>query len=317
MKLVVLDGYTLQSIEKWQKYLGDLADVTAYDRTAPSQVYERIKKADMVLTNKVILPNDVLDQCLNLRYIGVLATGFNVVDTSYAAARNIVVTNIPAYSTASVVQHVFALLLTLTSHVSEHNAAVLKGEWCSCPDFTFLKTPLVELAGKTIGILGAGAIGEAVARVATAFGMKVLMYSRTQKELKVPGVIWCDLEMLLKLADVVTIHTPLTDQTHHLINQKTLQMMKPTAFLINTARGPIVCEEDLAQALNNGVIAGAAVDVVSVEPPTKDNPLFGADHIIITPHIAWATNEAKARLLSICRENIMAFLQGKPQNRVN
>lgn len=317
MNLVILDGFTLCDKKTMQQLFSDLAEVTAYDRTKPEEVYERICKADMVLTNKVVLSNDVLERCPKLQYVGVLATGYNVVDLTYATDHNIVVTNIPAYSTASVVQHVFALLLAMTSHVKEHSQAVLEGQWCSCPDFTFLKMSIFELAGKTMGVIGMGSIGVSVSRVASAFGMKVLAYSRHKKDLNIPNLTWCDLDTLFQNADVITVHAPLNDQTRQLICQKTLQQMKPSALFINTSRGPIVCEQELADALNKGQIAGAAVDVVCTEPMREDNPLLQAKNIVITPHIAWATNEAKERLLAICHQNIEAFLAGKPQNKVN
>jgi Lactate dehydrogenase and related dehydrogenases len=317
MKLVILDGFTLYENEMMKDMFSDLGDVVCYDRTKPEDVYRRICDAEMVLTNKVILTNDMLEKCPNLVYVGVMATGYNVIDTAFAARKNIVVTNIPAYSTSSVVQHVFALILSFASKIAEHDSAVKNGKWASSSDFTFLEEPIFELSGKTIGVIGMGAIGESVCRVASAFDMKILAYSRHEKDVCVDKLTWCDLPTLYRQSDFITIHAPLNDETRGMINKNSLSLMKESAFLVNTSRGPVICEEDLADALNHGRIAAAAVDVLSTEPPKADNPLLTAKNITITPHIAWATNEAKKRLIFICHENIKSFLNGNPQNQVH
>ncbi len=317
MKIVILDGYTLYPKDKMLKTYSPLGEVTCYDRTAPEEVPDRIRGAEAVLTNKVIISNEVMEHSPALRYIGVLATGYNVVDTAFAASRNIVVTNVPAYSTMSVVQLVFAYVLAFASKVELHNAAVHQGEWASCPDFMFLKSPVFEIAGKTMGIIGMGAIGTQVARIASAFGMNVVCHSRHTKELDIPNLTWTSMEEVFRQADFLTLHAPLTEQTRGIINQNTLKLMKPTAYLINTARGPLVNDADLAAALNSGLIAGAAADVMTSEPPKAENPLLSAKNILITPHLGWASTEAKERLLSISYDNLAAYQRGNTINRVN
>jgi len=318
MKIVVLDGYALNPGDLSWEGLEALGELTVYERTPIELVTERSKDADIIFTNKTQVRAAAIEQLPQLKYIGVLATGFNIVDVDAAKQHGIIVVNVPGYSTASVVQLTFALLLELTLHVQRHSDAVMDLRWAHSKDFCFWDFPLVELAGKTIGIIGFGSIGKQVADVATAFGMNVIASSRTitdqshRKNFK-----WATTTELLKESDVVSIHCPLFPDTQGLINHDRLSLMKPTAYLLNTSRGPIVVDQDLADALNQGIIAGAGIDVLSVEPPSADNPLFKAKHCIITPHIAWATNEARARLMEITVQNLKAFLSGAPVNVVN
>jgi glycerate dehydrogenase len=318
MKIVVLDGYTLNPGDLSWTGLDKFGDVIVYDHTPAAQISERAKGAEILFTNKTPLGENDFVQLGGLKYIGVLATGYNVVDVAAAKERKIVVTNIPTYGTKSVAQMVFALLLEMTQHVQEHSTAVYNGEWTRCRDFCFWKYPLVELAGKTMGIVGFGRIGQTTADLATAFGMKVIGFDRYQSDQSHrENFKWAGLDELLAQADVVSLHCPLFPETKGMINRKTLKLMKPTALLINTSRGPLVVEEDLAEALNQELIAGAALDVLAVEPPRADNPLFAAKHCRITPHIAWATREARARLMAIAVDNLKAFLAGNPVNVVN
>lgn len=318
MKITVLDGYTLNPGDiSWEK-LGELGDLTVYDRTTPTEIIERAKGSEIVLTNKTVLDRKVMEQLPDLKYIGVLATGYNVVDIKAATERGITVTNIPAYSTASVAQMVFALLLAVTNRVEYFTEENRAGRWSRSADFCYWDFPLTELAGKYFGIVGLGNIGRSVARIANAFGMKVLaLTSKPERELP-EGVEKAEsLEDLLRRSDVVSLHCPLTDQTRSLINSQTLRMMKPTAILINTGRGPLVNEYDLAEALKTGVIAAAAADVLSTEPPAADNPLLSAPHCYITPHVAWASTEARHRLMDIAVDNVKSFLSGTPKNVVS
>ncbi|MEA5260518.1 D-2-hydroxyacid dehydrogenase [Arcicella aquatica] len=318
MKIVVLDGYTLNPGDLSWDELNALGEVIIYDRTPSEKIVERADGAEIVLTNKTPLGASEISQLSSLKYIGVLATGYNIVDIEAAKNQGVIVSNVPAYGTESVVQMTFSLLLELTLHVQKHSDAVREGKWANSKDFCFWDFPLIELAGKTIGIIGFGSIGQRVADVATAFGMNVIGYSRTQTDQSHrKNFKWASIPDLLVASDVVSIHCPLTAETKGLINRENLQKMKNTAFLINTSRGPIVVDEDLAEALNNGTIAGAGIDVLSVEPPQKDNPLFTAENCIITPHIAWATKEARTRLLAITLENISAYIGGNPTNIVN
>ncbi len=318
MKIVVLDGYTLNPRDLSWDELNALGEVIIYDRTPSKKIVERADGAEIVLTNKTPLLASEISQLSSLKYIGVLATGYNIVDIEAAKNQGVIVSNVPAYGTESVVQMTFSLLLELTLHVQKHSDAVREGKWANSKDFCFWDFPLIELAGKTIGIIGFGSIGQRVADVATAFGMDVIGYSRTQTDQSHrKNFKWASIPDLLVASDVVSIHCPLTAETKGLINRENLQKMKNTAFLINTSRGPIVVDEDLAEALNNGTIAGAGIDVLSVEPPQKDNPLFTAENCIITPHIAWATKEARTRLLAIALENISAYIGGNPTNIVN
>lgn len=318
MKIVVLDGYTLNPGDLSWKTLEQLGDLTVFDRTLPQDVYERAKAADVIFTNKTPLPAEVINQLSCLKYIGVLATGYNVVDTKVAKQKGIIVTNVPGYGTASVVQLTFALLLELCFRVQYHSDSVMKGKWAQSVDWCFWDYPLIELADKTIGIIGFGEIGKRVADIATAFGMKVVANSRKQPDQSHrKNFRWVSVSELLETADVVSIHCPLTEETRGLINKNSLQKMKPSAFLLNTSRGPIIVDEDLADALNKEVIAGAGIDVLSQEPPAADNPLFAAKNCIITPHMAWATKEARSRLMKTAVDNLLLYTEGKPVHTVD
>lgn len=316
MKIVVLDGYTANPGDLDWAPLSALGELVVYERTPAALTLERAAGAQVILTNKVLLGAAEMAALPELRYVGVLATGYNVVDVVAARERGIVVTNVPAYSTPSVAQHVFALLLELTRGVGRHADLVREGRWSASPDFAFWDTPQVELAGLTFGIVGFGAIGQAVARVAQAFGMRVLVQTRTPDSAKWPGVSFVGLDELFAQADVVSLHCPLTDETRHLVNAARLATMKPTAYLINTGRGPLVDESVLAAALQAGQIAGAGLDVLSQEPPLAVNPLLTAPNCVITPHLAWATRAARQRLLDTAAANVRAFVEGHPQNRV-
>lgn len=317
MKLVILDGYSVvQEDLSWQalKALPNV-DVVAYDRTRPEETIARCADAEAVLTNKVVLSRQVIDALPRLRYIGVLATGYNVVDCAAARQRGIEVTNIPAYSTDSVAQLVFAHLLNVTNCVSHY--AEVRTRWPLSPDFTWADTPLTELAGKTFGIYGLGNIGSAVARIALAFGMKVLAVTRRQPETLPAGVEKASWQSLLQEADVLSLHCPLTPETLEMINARALAQMKPSAILINTGRGPLVNEQAVATALRENRLAAYCADVLSVEPPSADNPLLSAPRCFLTPHIAWATQEARRRLIDIAAQNLRAFLLGQPIHVVN
>jgi glycerate dehydrogenase len=313
MKIVVLDGYALNPGDLSWDGLRALGELTVHDRTAAEETAASVQGAGALFTNKTALPGDLLKTLPGLRYIGVLATGYNIVDVAAAKALGITVTNIPTYGTASVAQHAFALLLELALHVGLHEEAVRNGEWAASADWCFNKTPLIELSGKTMGIVGYGRIGRTTAAIARAFGMKVVAHDAIQSA---DDVEWLPIEELLRVSDVVSLHCPLTPETNGLMNAARLKLMKPTAFLLNTSRGPLVVDQDLADALNSGVIAGAGLDVLSIEPPRTGNPLIGAKNCIVTPHMAWATREARARLMEIAVENLKAFLAGKPVNTV-
>lgn len=316
MRIVVLDGYTLNpgDLSWWE--LEALGPCTIYDRSSPEEVVPRARDAEIVLTNKVVLSREVIGQLERLRYIGVLATGYNVVDVDAARQRGILVTNVPTYGSASVAQMTFAHLLNLAQHVGQHAASVAAGRWSASVDWCYWDYPLVELAGLTMGIVGLGRIGQATARLALAAGMEVLACD-VQPIVPPPGVGVVDLDTLFRRSDVVCLHCPLTPATERLVNRQRLAQMKPSAFLINTSRGGLVDEQALAEALNRGQIAGAGLDVLSAEPPAPDNPLLKAKNCYITPHIAWATKAARQRLLRIVVENVRGFLAGRPQNVVN
>ncbi len=318
MNIVVLDGYTLNPGDLDWKALERLGELQVFDRTAVGDIIGRAERAEAVLTNKVPLDAQVLAQLPNLKYIGVQATGYNIIDTHYAKQRGITVTNVPGYSTRSVAQLTFALLLELCHHVQRHSDRVMDGAWSRSPDFSFWDSPLVELADKTMGIIGFGEIGQQVADLASAFGMRILAHSRTRTDQSHRANFrWGEQDEVFAQADVVSLHCPLTPQTEGLIRNETLAKMKPSAFLLNTSRGPLVAEADLAAALNDGRLAGAGVDVLSAEPPHPENPLFGAKNCLITPHIAWATREARTRLMDMSVANLAAYIQGDPANVVN
>ncbi|MGI6113629.1 MAG: D-2-hydroxyacid dehydrogenase [Mahellales bacterium] len=319
MRIVVLDGYTLNPGDLSWDRLKELGEVTIYDRTSEQEIINRAQGADILLTNKTPLTGDTIRQLPELRYIGVLATGYNVVDIDVARERGITVTNVPAYSTYSVAQMVLALLLEICHHVQDHSNGVRNGRWSQSADFCYWDYPLVELAGKTMGIIGFGRIGRRVAAIAAAMGMKVIAASRSKRDtpLDIEHFKWVDIPQLLREADVISLHCPLLPETQGLINKDAIRQMKPTAILINTARGGVVVDEDLAQALNEGRIYGAGLDVLSVEPPRADNPLLSAKNCFITPHIAWATKEARVRLMDTTVDNIKAYLAGQPINVVN
>jgi len=316
MNIVVLDGFTLNPGDLSWDALKALGHCEIHDRTSPDETVRRAADAEIILTNKVVITRTHLEQLPKLNYIGVLATGANVVDLVAARERGIPVTNVPAYSTMSVVQTTFALLLELTHHVGHHAEGVRAGRWTASPDFSYADFPLVELAGLMMGIVGYGRIGRAVADVAHAFGMNVLANNPSPKAVP-PFVRLADLETLFRESDVVSLHCPLMPQTKNLVNAQRLTTMKPTAFLVNTSRGPVVDERALAGALNEGKIAGAGLDVLSVEPPPADHPLLRARNCLITPHNAWATRAARERLMRIAVENVRGFLAGQPLNVVN
>lgn len=316
MKIVVLDGYTLNPGDLSWKEIESLGECRIYERSTAAEAIERARDADAVLTNKVAFRKETLDALPNLKYIGVLATGYNTIDTVTAKQKGITVTNIPAYGTESVVQMVFAQLLTISNRVEHYTEEVKNGNWTQCKDFTFWDTPLFELKGKTIGIVGLGHIGIAVARVSLAFGMRVIALTSQKKENLPNGILPVSKEELFKQSDIITLHSPLTPETRNLVNAQVLSLMKPSAILINTSRGPLVNEHDLAEALNNKKIRAAGVDVLSSEPPKDDNPLLTARNCFITPHIAWATIEARTRLMQIATQNLRGFINGQVQNSV-
>jgi glycerate dehydrogenase len=315
MNIVVLDGYILNPGDLSWKGLEKLAPVTIYDRTEEALIPQRAAGAQMVLTNKTPLSAATLRRLPEARYIGVLATGYNIVDLKAARELGIMVTNVPTYGTASVAQFTFALLLELCHHVKLHSDAVMAGEWSRSRDWCFWRTPLIELAGKVMGLVGFGRIGRQVGRVAQAMGMQVVFTGGKHSDGASQGRV--GLEELLRCSDVVSLHCPLAPETQGMIHAGRLRLMKSSAFLINTSRGPLVVDQDLADALNSERLAGAALDVLSVEPPAAGNPLLNAKNCLITPHIAWATREARARLLEAGITNVAAYLQGKPRNAVS
>jgi glycerate dehydrogenase len=315
--IVVLDGYLLNPGDLSWDALQRLGSVTIYDRTSEDAIVARAQGAPVVLTNKVPLSGPALRALPALRYIGVLATGYNIVDINTARELGITVTNVPTYGTGSVAQFVFALLLELCHHVGLHSDLVRGGAWAECPDFSFWRTPLVDLSGKTLGIVGYGRIGRQVAQIARAFEMRVLIAQHgTSASPAEPSVTRCSLDELLSASDVISLHCPLLPETTGMIDATRLARMKSTAFLINTSRGPLIVDQDLAGALNANRLAGAALDVLSVEPPTPENPLLSAKNCIVTPHIAWATREARSRLLETAVANLRAYLAGTLQNVV-
>jgi len=318
MKIVILDGYAANPGDLSWDAIARQGDLTVYDRTAPADALPRMEGAQVVYTNKVLITREMMKACPELRLISVTATGYNVVDIDAARDLGITVCNVPAYSTPDVAQMTFALLLELCHRVGHHSQTVFNGKWAASPDFCYWDYAPMGLYGKTMGLIGFGQIGQAVAKLAMAFGMEVLVYTRTpKKELEGEHLHFCDLDTLLLQSHVISLHCPLTDASKGLICKETIAKMRPGAFVINTGRGPLICEADVAQALQEGLLGGYAADVVSVEPILADNPLLTAPNCILTPHIAWATLEARQRLLSVSAENLRQFLLGTPQNVVN
>jgi glycerate dehydrogenase len=317
MNICILDGYTLNPGDLDWSELAALGTLEYYDRTPTDKIVERAQQAEIILTNKTPLTKETLDSLPNLKYIGVLATGFDVVDTVAASEKGIVVTNIPTYGTDSVGQMVMALILEHCHHVQRHSDSVRAGEWGKNADWCFWNYPLVELSGKTIGIVGFGRIGQRTAEMALAFGMNILAYDQFQRDINLPNFKWVELTELLVKSDFISLHCPLTPETTHMINKENLQLLKPSAFIVNTSRGKLIHNGDLADALNEGRIAGAGLDVLDVEPPDDSNPLLSAKNCFVTPHISWGTKEARSRLLAMAISNIKAFKKGQPTNVVN
>lgn len=315
MKIIVTDGYTLNPGDLSWEQIQRFGELTVYDRTKPSAIIDRCRDANIILTNKVPLNEATIAELPHLKMIGVTATGYNIIDVQAAAKRNIVVCNVPAYGTASVAQHTIALLLELTNQVGRHAASVAAGEWVKSPDFSYQKTSITELAGKTLGIVGWGNIGEQTARIAQALGMHIIYYNPSVKEKA--WAKWYPLPGLFAESDVVSLHCPLKPENMGFVNADLIALMKPSAFIINTSRGPLINEADLADALNSGRIAGAALDVLSAEPPAAQNPLLGAKNCLITPHIAWVSKEARQRVMDVTVQNISAYLTLMPQNVVS
>ena len=316
MKIVILDGFTANPGDLSWKGLEELGTLTVYDRTRPEETVARAAGVDIVLTNKVIINREVMAQLPQLKYIGVLATGYNVVDIEAAHEHDIIVTNVPAYSTESVAQMVFAHLLTVTNRTEHYALQNRQGRWTKNPDFCYWDFSHMELAGKTFGIVGLGNIGRRVAEIALAFGMQVKALTSKSANALPAGIEKADLEELLASSDIISLHCPLTDSTRHLINRETLSLMRPSAILINTGRGPLVDDQAVAYALAEGQLAAFCADVLTEEPPKADNPLLSQPNAFITPHIAWATEEARSRLLQVAISNVRAFLNTKPQNVV-
>lgn len=316
-RIVVLDGYTLNPGDLSWDPLRALGDCEIHDRTPAPELQPRAKDAELLITNKAVLARDDLLHLPRLRYIGVTATGYNIVDVATATERGICVTNVPTYGTRSVAQHTFALLLELTQHAGQHSESVRRGGWANARDWCYWETPLLELEGLICGIIGYGRIGQAVARLAEAFGMRILVAVSPRAKEQPRNVAEADLDHLFSESDVVSLHCPLTPDTRHLVNAARLARMKRGAFLLNTSRGLLIDEPALAEALNGGRIAGAGLDVLSVEPPRPDHPLLAAKNCLITPHIAWATRAARERLMRVAVDNVAAFLAGRPQNVVS
>jgi glycerate dehydrogenase len=316
VRIVVLDGHTLNPGDLDWEAIHALGECTIHPRTAACDVVSRAQDAEFVFTNKTLIDGEAIRSLPKLRYIGVLATGYNIVDVRTAHSQGVVVTNVPSYGTRSVAQHVFALLLELTQRAGHHSDTVREGRWTQSPDFCYWDYPLIELDGMTMGILGIGRIGQAVADLATAFGMSVIAYSRRAPTSLASSIQMVELDRLFSESDVLSLHCPLNDESKEIVNARSLSMMKRSSYLINTSRGPLVNELDLAAALNSGRIAGAGLDVLAIEPPKPDNPLLKARNCLVTPHIAWATRAARQRLMSVAIENLRSFLDGQPVNVV-
>ena len=318
LKITVLDGATLNPNDLSWEWLKNLGECEIFDRTPQEKIIERCKDSVIILTNKTPLNKDTLEKLPKLKYIALLSTGYNVVDIDYAKERNIPVSNIPSYSTNAVAQLTFALILEITNAVGIHSDSVKNGDWSSCPDFCYWKTPLTELSGKTLGIVGFGKIGQAVANIGEAFNMNIIAVSGHETDQSHrKNFKWVSMDELAKTADVISFHCPLTPKTTSLVNEEFLSKCKKNAIIINTSRGPVIDENALANALNSGKIAGAGVDVLSSEPPCQDNPLLSAKNCYITPHIAWAGFETRERLMGILKDNVLNYLNGTPQNVVN
>lgn len=318
-KAVVLDGYTLNSTHdlSWEP-LESICDISIYEKTLPHETVSRCKGCSIVFTNKVLITSEVIDSLPELKYVGVIATGYNVVDIEYAKKKGIVVTNVPSYGSESVAQLAFSFILEFCFHVGAHSEEVHQGKWSQCEHFCYRSFPLYELHGKTLGIFGMGNIGRALMRMAYGFGMKVLFTNRSQKTIpEFPEAKQVDFETLVSQSDFISLNAPLTEETRELVNEKTLRLFKKGSYIINTARGALINEQAVAEALKAGTLAGYATDVLSAEPPAPNNPLFGLENCLITPHMAWQTFEARSRLLSILADNAKAFIEGRVQNRVN
>lgn len=318
MKIVILDAYTTNPGDlSWEKF-SEFGELTVYDYTPEDLIIERCKDAEIIIDNKVVLTKEILDKLPKLKYIGMLSTGFNVIDITAAKSNGITVCNVPTYSTAAVAQLTFALILEIYNQVGLHSEAVHNGEWTSCRDFCFQKTPLIELNNKTIGLIGYGKIGTEVAKIADAFSMNILCYVPSKKpQPNFKSFRFVTLDELAAQSDIVSLHCPLTPETTGIINKNFISKMKKNAIVINTSRGPAIDEQALADALNNGIIAGAGVDVLSTEPPKENNPLLSCSKCFITPHIAWAGYETRNRLVGVVYDNLKAFLSGEPINVVN
>lgn len=315
MKIVILDKKTVTEGDISLKEIEDLGEVQSYNLTAREEIVEHIGEAEIVLCNKVPINAEVIEQCKNLKYIGLFATGYNNIDLEAAKKKGIAVCNAPAYSTDAVAQHTFALLLHLVNKVGTYNESVHEGRWINSETFSYFPYPISEISGMTMGIMGFGSIGQKVASIGKAFGMNIIVCTRTLKDFE--GIEFVTEEELFQRSDILSIHCPLTDATRNLVNEDKLKMMKPSAILINTARGPIINEQDLTDALNNDIIAGAGLDVLSREPMRDDNPLKSAKNCVITPHIAWAPKQTRERLITIVADNIKHFINGNPINVVN
>lgn len=316
-KIVVLDGYTENPGDLSWDALAALGELTVYDRTPADKIIERIGDADIVYTNKTPLSRETLDSCKNIRFIGVLATGYNVIDVDAAREKGIIVSNIPTYGTDAVGQFAIAMLLEICHHIGHHDQAVHEGRWTNNDDWCFWDYPLIELAGKTMGIIGFGRIGQATGRIAKALGMKVIAYDSYQNEAAKTIGKYVDLDTLLRTSDVIALHCPLFPDTNGIINKDTIAKMKDGVIILNNSRGPLIVEEDLTEALDSGKVYAAGLDVVSTEPIKADNPLLGAKNCLITPHISWAPRESRQRLMDIAVDNLKQFLAGNPVNVVN